>query len=770
MSGFDALNYWEWLFPKKKYITKQSFMLQNNIKKTAVAELGYGFIPKEYLQEGQDEYVYRNIQNRSGIDYRHLTAFEIESLVKNNNTSDDWNNIYVSDLFNPSLVKNCKFYGLVRISKLEPFFLDFGDMKVQVGLYNSTIISSDFGDNVCIDNVNYLSHFIIGNEVIILNVNELVTTNHAKFGNGILKQGEDESIRIWLELCNENGGRNVIPFTDMLPGDAYLWSKYRDDTALLDKFKEFTESQYKNERGYYGKIGARTVIKNTRMIKDVWIGEDAYIKGANKLKNLTINSGEQGRSQIGEGVELVNGVIGFGCRIFYGVKAVRFIMASNSQLKYGARLINSYLGNNATISCCEVLNSLIFPAHEQHHNNSFLCAALIMGQSNIAAGATIGSNHNSRGADGEIIAGRGFWPGLCVSLKHNSKFASFTMIGKGDYISELNIQLPFSLVANDLANNRLVIMPGYWFMYNMYALARNTWKYLDRDKRVEKVQHIEYDFLAPDTINELFFSLNYLEKAVGKAFLLKQNLLTDSTTDDELLETGKKILFSSEEIVNQLEVLAYDVENDKRKVIIIKAAKAYHLFREMITYYGYIHLVAFVQKHAFKSFDDAVNALPSKIRRKEWVNVGGQLIQKDSLDNFKTDIKAGKIIGWDAVHQWYSEESGSYEEQKLKHALASLIELKDVQLKKLSIEQLYEAIDFVVNTKEWMTKGIRDSRAKDYESPFRKMVYDNAEEMAKVFGKLEDNTFIKEQEEELTQFKSIMVDLKKRFPIGQLVG
>ena len=316
-------------------------MPQNAIVKTPISQLGYGFIPDEYLKEGQDEYLYRNLQNRSGIVYRHLTAFEIEGLVRNNNTSDNWNNIFVSDFFNPSLVKNCKFYGLVRISKLEPFFLDFSDLKVPVGLYNSTIISSDIGDNVCIDNVNYLSHQIIGNEVIINNVNELVTTNHAKFGNGIIKQGEDESVRIWLELCNENGGRSVIPFNDMLPGDAYMWSKYRDDTALLDKFKEFTEQQYRNERGYYGKIGARTVIKNCSIIKDVWIGEDAYIKGANKLKNLTINSGPKGLTQIGEGVELVNGIIGFGCRIFYGVKAVRFVMASNSQLKYGARLINS---------------------------------------------------------------------------------------------------------------------------------------------------------------------------------------------------------------------------------------------------------------------------------------------------------------------------------------------------------------------------------------------------------------------------------------------
>src|SRR5205823_9207456 len=162
------------------------------------------------------------------------------------------------------------------------------------------------------------------------------------------------------EICNENGGRSVIPFNGMLPADVWLWSKFREDEQLLKQFKIFTENDFKKERGYYGKIGDRTVIKNCAIVKDVWIGSDAYLKGANKLKNLTINSSAEAKSQIGEGCEIVNGIIGVGCRIFYGVKAVRFIMASHSQLKYGARLINSYLGNNSTISCCEVLNSLIF--------------------------------------------------------------------------------------------------------------------------------------------------------------------------------------------------------------------------------------------------------------------------------------------------------------------------------------------------------------------------------------------------------------------------
>jgi len=173
-------------------------------------------------------------------------------------------------------------------------------------------------------------------------VHEVSTTDYAKFGNGIIKEGELEKNRIWLEICNENGGRKIIPFNGMLPGDAFLWSRFREDKLLQEKLKQFTERKFDKQHGYYGKIGDRTVIKNCKILKDVWVGSDAYLKGANKLKNLTINSSPEAKSQIGEGCEMVNGIIGYGCKIFYGVKAVRFVMASHSQLKYGARLINSW--------------------------------------------------------------------------------------------------------------------------------------------------------------------------------------------------------------------------------------------------------------------------------------------------------------------------------------------------------------------------------------------------------------------------------------------
>jgi hypothetical protein len=526
----------------------------NIIKKQSIAYLGFNFIENKFLPKGKNEYHLRDLQRSSKTNYFALTNPQKETLIKNGNIADNWDNILVSKKFNAELVKNSKFYGIVRIGDLISQFHEFHDFRIPEGIYNSTIISCDLGNNICIENVHYMSHYIINNEVILVNINELATTEKAKFGNGILKDGEnDESLRMVIEVCNENGGRKIIPFNGMLAGDVYLWSKYRDDNALLDKFKLFTDKIFDKQRGYYGVIGERTIIKNCGIIKDTMIGSDAYIKGANKLKNLTINSDAERKSQIGEGCELVNGIVGFGCRIFYGVKAVRFITAAHSQLKYGARLINSYLGNNSTISCCEVLNSLIFPAHEQHHNNSFLCASLILGQSNIAAGATIGSNHNSRSADGEIIAGRGFWPGLCVSLKHNSKFASFSIIAKGDYPTELNIPIPFGLISHDVANDSIIVMPAYWFMYNMYALSRNAWKYQDRDKRIQKTQHIEFDYLAPDTINEIFDALSILKKL-------------------PLNEKGEASIVGW--------------ENSKRQTIITKVTQAIKTFEEMIKITG----------------------------------------------------------------------------------------------------------------------------------------------------------------------------------------
>ncbi len=61
----------------------------------------------------------------------------------------------------------------------------------------------------------------------------------------------------------------------------------------------------------------------------------------------------------------------------------------------------------------------------------------------------------------------------------------------------------------------------------MYALARNTWKFQNRDKRKNKIQNIEFDSLAPDTIEEIFHARQLLEIWTAKAKLRQQGSSID---------------------------------------------------------------------------------------------------------------------------------------------------------------------------------------------------------------------------------------------------
>ena len=88
------------------------------LKRFDASMLGYGFIDTAFLPKGKDEYYLRFKQNPRQ-DYRHLNAQEVNQLIRNNNSSDCWDKVLVTDPFDTFLVHNCRFYGLNRIGKLE---------------------------------------------------------------------------------------------------------------------------------------------------------------------------------------------------------------------------------------------------------------------------------------------------------------------------------------------------------------------------------------------------------------------------------------------------------------------------------------------------------------------------------------------------------------------------------------------------------------------------------------------------------------------------
>ena len=78
---------------------------------------------------------------------------------------------------------------------------------------------------------------------------------------------------------------------------------------------------------------------------------------------------------------------------------------------------------------------------------------------------------------------------------------------------------------------------------------------------------------------------------------------------------------------------------------------------------------------------------------------------------------------------------------------------------------LKTALQQYLSTKEWMVSGIKESRAKDYTNPFRKMVYETEAEMETVTGKLSENSFILQQVEELKTTKASVQKLIKQFKL-----
>ena len=686
--------------------------------------------------------------------WRHLRSGEIERLVMNNNTASSWDTVWVTDEFDPGMVKDNKFYGTVRIGRVSCGALQYHDLRLPVGITNSSIHSCDIGDDCAIHDVHYLSHYIIGAHSMLFNIQEMSCTDHAKFGNGIVKEGEPEEVRVRIEIMNETGSRSVMPFDGMIPADAYLWGKHVDDKVLQERLADITQRTVDHHRGYYGEIGERCVIKNSSIIKDVKIGTDCYIKGASKLKNVTINSSDEEPSQIGENVILVNGIVGYGCRIFYSCTAVKFILGNNSNLKYGARLIDSIMGDNSTISCCEVLNNLIYPGHEQHHNNSFLIASVIMGQSNMAAGATIGSNHNSRTNDGEIVAGRGFWPGLCSSVKHSSRFASFTLLAKGDYPAEMNIQLPFALVNNNVHTNELEIIPAYWWLYNMYALARNTWKYTSRDKRQTKVQNIEFDTFAPDSMEEVIAARKLLEVWTAKAYIKANGEAGNEGSYTALRELGHKLYQGPRQVIDALEIFGEEVERGNRKVRILKAYDAYHAYGDMLIHYAVTGVINYFYQGegnldaSATPLMDLSRTLESR-RQREWVNMGGQLVMTSDLDRLRTDICEGRLNSWKDIHRRYNEIWKRYPMDKLRHAYLSMCFVLGVT--KMTPETWLVALAEAERIQRRIAEQVYLTRKKDHDNPFRQLTCRNEEEVKAVFGSIEGNSFVRQMREECNQ-------------------
>jgi hypothetical protein len=303
-------------------------------------------------------------------------------------------------------------------------------------------------------------------------------------------------------------------------------------------------------------------------------------------------------------------------------------------------------------------------------------------------------------------------------------------------------------------------------LYNFYALARNAWKYIDRDKRIEKTPIYEYNYLAPDSISELLNARKIMAGAVAKAYLHSTKKPVDLPTE-KLIALGHNLLTTkTKKEIDALSVFGYDIENSKRKTRFIKTYEAYSIFEKMIFMYGMESLVDIINsknngKKGGQSILTYLKTLKPNTTELAWVNVGGQLMPQKTVNSLLTKIKTGVIDSWDKVHQFYEEASTTYMTKRKNHALVVLELITEKKLATITNKQLNSWLDSYLEIKTDVTARIEKTRAKDYSNPFRKIVYENEAEMIAVVGDLKDNGFIKEQNLALKAISSNIAAIKE---------
>jgi len=209
-----------------------------------------------------------------------------------------------------------------------------------------------------------------------------------------------------------------------------------------------------------------------------------------------------------------------------------------------------------------------------------------------------------------------------------------------------------------------------------------------------------------------------------------------------------------------MEILGGDMENGSRKVQLIKVTEAYHLFRRMIVYYGVSQLIDLADREQLKDLNDLFRFLGNP-EVHNWTNIGSQLVPEKLSEQLLDGIRKGRINSWDEIHNFYHECSERYLNDKVRHAVAAMLQVSELQIDQLNAQVLRKLCTDAIATREFIFEGIYESRAKDYKNPFRRMVYGSVQEMDCVVGSLADNTFIKQQKKELHTFKAKALALAK---------
>jgi hypothetical protein len=548
------------------------------------------------------------------MNYRNLTETEIRQLEKQMCSCEDWNNFFVSEGYDIKSISNSRFSGIIKIGCQNNTIKLFGGIQLKSGIFNSTLHNVTVGNNCYINSIKtHISNYMIGDNVIIDNVQVIANEGLNSFGNG--KK---------ISVLDESGGRQIMMFDDLSAQLAYIMTLYRYRPNLITTLEKIISNYTLSKSFDKGYIGNNTYITNSGSIKNMWLGDFLVIDGARSLENGTIVSNEESPVLIGDNVILKNFIVQTGTSITDGVILDKCFVGQGCELGKNYSAENSVFFANCQGYHGEACSIFAGPFTVTHHKSTLLIAGMF---SFLNAGS--GSNQSNHmyklGPIHQGIVERGSKTTSDSYLLWPAKIGPFTLVMGRHYKNSDTSDMPFSyLVEND---DKSWLAPAV----NLRSVGtiRDAMKWPKRDNRKgsNKIDCINFNLLSPYTIQKMVKALDIL-----------LNLKNVSGANSE------------EYIYNNTSISQLALN------------KGIHLYNIGIDKFLGNSVITRLYKIELKNEDNLRKRLlpESDTGKGDWLDLSGLIAPKNEINKLLTSIENGEIAGLDEIQQKLQDLHDSY--------------------------------------------------------------------------------------------------------------
>ncbi|MHC4508411.1 MAG: DUF4954 family protein [Planctomycetota bacterium] len=549
-------------------------------------------------------------------EFRPVSADQIDELIRQGCSCDDWSKIEVAEGFNATAVKSTHFSGCVKLGVFEKPVFFFGGVAKPSGISHATIHNCTIGNNVYISRIrNYVANYVIGDDVVIDNIELLAVEGQSSFGNGIQ-----------VAAINEAGGRELPIYDRLSAHTAYVLAFYRHRQPVIEKLREMITGYTASVTSSVGLVDKGARLLNCRIIKNVKVGPASLIEGVNKLENGSVNSCAEDPVHIGPGVFAEDFIACSGSKITDGTIIYKCFIGQGTVLSRQYSAENSVFFANCGGFHGEACAIFAGPYTVTHHKSTLLIAGLF---SFLNAGSgTNQSNHMYKlGPVHQGVVERGSKTASDSYVLWPAKVGAFTVVMGRHYRNSDTSDLPFSYLIEH--EDESILVPGVNLRSVGTVRDARKWPKRDRRKAPEPLDQVNFKLLSPYTI----------QKMLNGCQLLANLKATSGETSEYFTYHSVKIKNSS-------------------------ADRGVRLYRIGIDKFLGNCLIKRLEGRQFGSVADLREALrpQTSIGPGKWVDLAGLLAPEEAVQKMVTDIEDGRLDSLEQVEGVFRSMHASYPE------------------------------------------------------------------------------------------------------------